>query len=135
MTTIEGRTALSPDDDRHGTVTGYNNHGCRCVLCRDAFSEHCRQRRRRVREATRCPNCGGPGGLFRDNECDACHAYRVRHGKRRTEEVWSPPDRHCANCGRLMEAGEPLRNERCEACAKHRYRYGRERPRRLWGAS
>ena len=27
---------LEPDDSRHGTQNGYNNHGCRCERCREA---------------------------------------------------------------------------------------------------
>lgn len=35
----EGRT-FSADNDRHGTVTGYVNHGCRCVGCRRAWTAY-----------------------------------------------------------------------------------------------
>lgn len=28
--------SLAPDDPRHGTYTGYNNHHCRCEACRAA---------------------------------------------------------------------------------------------------
>lgn len=132
MTTIEGRMALSPDDDRHGTVTGYNNHGCRCPACRVAFTAYHRARLIERRNLTECPNCGGPGGLYSNDECGTCYAYRVRTGRTRTPDVWSPPDRFCATCDRLMEAGQPLRNGRCEACARYLYRNGCERPRRLW---
>ena len=35
------------DDDRHGTLTGYNEDGCRCDECRAAKAEHDRRRRQR----------------------------------------------------------------------------------------
>jgi cytidine deaminase len=31
--------------NRHGTVGGYTNHGCRCGECRAAMSEYLRRRR------------------------------------------------------------------------------------------
>ena len=33
----------NPNDKRHGTITGYNNIGCRCEKCREASSEHQRK--------------------------------------------------------------------------------------------
>lgn len=35
---------LAADDPRHGTHTGYRNHGCRCALCRQANADHERHR-------------------------------------------------------------------------------------------
>jgi hypothetical protein len=39
--------SLDPDDPRHGTVTGYSNHDCRCASCREAWRVWSAQRRRR----------------------------------------------------------------------------------------
>jgi hypothetical protein len=36
------RPTLPPDDPRHGTPNGYNNLGCRCQRCRDAWAAYCR---------------------------------------------------------------------------------------------
>jgi hypothetical protein len=36
---------LPPGDPRHGSMTGYDNHGCRCTPCREAATR-LRQRRR-----------------------------------------------------------------------------------------
>jgi hypothetical protein len=33
----------------HGTLGGYNNHGCRCQDCRDAKAEYMRARRAAIR--------------------------------------------------------------------------------------
>lgn len=38
---------LTPDDPRHGTVTGYLNWGCRCELCRAAGSRNNREAKER----------------------------------------------------------------------------------------
>lgn len=31
------KAAITPDDPRHGTVTYYVNHGCRCLACCQAY--------------------------------------------------------------------------------------------------
>ena len=31
---------LADDDPRHGTIGGYNNHGCRCDRCRAAIAAY-----------------------------------------------------------------------------------------------
>jgi hypothetical protein len=36
--------SLAPDDPRHGTHTGYHNHGCRCEPCREACRVYNRER-------------------------------------------------------------------------------------------
>lgn len=40
-------TPLAPDDPRHGTPNGYNNHKCRCARCTKAWGEYGTARRRR----------------------------------------------------------------------------------------
>lgn len=42
---------LADDDARHGTVTGYRNHGCRCDRCREANNAYQREYQRRRKEA------------------------------------------------------------------------------------
>lgn len=43
------RKGLAPDDPRHGTPNGYNNHGCRCVDCKAAQrADNIRRRRERL---------------------------------------------------------------------------------------
>jgi hypothetical protein len=36
---------LAPGDERHGTMSGYDNHGCRCSICRAAAITTRQQRR------------------------------------------------------------------------------------------
>ena len=36
---------MDEDDERHGTVNGYNNLRCRCDKCRQAWAEYIRERR------------------------------------------------------------------------------------------
>jgi hypothetical protein len=38
-------------DPRHGSVSAYNNHMCRCELCRGAWREYQRDLRQRRRDA------------------------------------------------------------------------------------
>lgn len=42
-------TATFPaDDERHGTANAYQNYGCRCDECREAWRSYCAERRARV---------------------------------------------------------------------------------------
>jgi hypothetical protein len=45
-TTIRSRT-LPPDKIKHGRQWSYGHHGCRCVPCRDANTNYCREQRER----------------------------------------------------------------------------------------
>ena len=45
----KGKT-LDPDDERHGTVTGYVNWACRCAPCTAAKAKQARAHRRAARE-------------------------------------------------------------------------------------
>lgn len=38
--TRKPRTELAKDDPRHGTANGYNNFGCKCDLCKAAWSSY-----------------------------------------------------------------------------------------------
>lgn len=40
---------LDPDDPKHGTIAGYNNHRCRCQPCRDAITAYHRARKAEIR--------------------------------------------------------------------------------------
>lgn len=42
-------------DRRHGTPNGYNNHGCRCRACADAWSKRCLDG---GHQHDSCPACG-----------------------------------------------------------------------------
>lgn len=44
-TMTERRPALPTADARHGTVTGYQNHGCRCERCKAAHATYQSERR------------------------------------------------------------------------------------------
>ena len=99
------RTLLPPDDPRHGTVNGYSNHKCRCELCRGAGTEAQRARRIRARART-CPDCGGPGGIYR-GRCVGC--YEVASGKR--------ADRHHGQGARGVKGY--LGGCRCATCTGH----------------
>lgn len=116
----------------HGTVNMYSNHGCRCGACRYANTLYERERREQRKENTQCPNCGGPGDVYKNNVCSACYDYERRYGVPRPPEVYDPPPRFCDNCDREMSKGESLRKGRCEACARYLDRNGRERPERLF---
>lgn len=124
-------TAIESTFD-HGTYTGYNNHGCRCVACTVAARAYHRARLAQRRASMECPTCGGPGGMYRHGECKTCHAYRVRTGQERPEELIRPQPRVCANCARELPRGKSRRNGRCEPCSRYVYRYGVERPESLW---
>lgn len=41
------KKGLPPGDPRHGTPNGYNNHGCRCPVCKKGWTEYMVTRRRR----------------------------------------------------------------------------------------
>lgn len=38
-------------DPRHGKITSYTNHGCRCPLCRAANADYCSRRTKERRRA------------------------------------------------------------------------------------
>lgn len=126
------RCRIGPDDRRHGTMNGYHNRKCRCRPCTTAATDWWRARRERAAAATTCPNCSGPGGIYADSVCHACHEYERRTGRVRPPEVYDPPERFCANCGKRMVTGRGLRHGRCEACSRYLGRHGVERPRDRW---
>jgi hypothetical protein len=39
---------LPPDDPRHGKYTTYNNHGCRCSECRNAWNVYNTEKNHRL---------------------------------------------------------------------------------------
>lgn len=71
---------LAPDDPRHGTVTGYNNHRCRCDGCREAWRVYHlaylyrtgRQRPMAEFLASRMLSHGTISGYKRGCRCDLC---------------------------------------------------------------
>jgi len=67
--TVRPRPPLHPDDRRHGTPNGYNNHHCHCDTCTDAWATTTRTRR------------WGAGQRTRAEYLAACHRT---HGIRAT---------------------------------------------------
>lgn len=65
-------SSLPREPWQHGSFTGYNNHGCRCDLCRAAGSAY--QSQYRVKNRGVCSRCGGPTGSRFDGSlhCQAC---------------------------------------------------------------
>jgi hypothetical protein len=43
-TTQQPHVLLPADDHRHGKITGYKNHGCRCGLCRENYYRYNKRR-------------------------------------------------------------------------------------------
>lgn len=119
-------------DPRHGTMNGYQNFGCRCVPCRTAHAAWTRDRRALRKATMACPNCDGPGGMGADGTCSACREYLRRHGQPRPPELYDPPPRYCANCGKQLADRRHLRHGRCGACSRYLDRNGVDRPARLW---
>ena len=54
----EGRTP------KHGTVSEYNNHGCRCALCRSAVATKTARRRASIKKDRN----GAPRGILTHNQ-------------------------------------------------------------------
>jgi hypothetical protein len=63
---------LEDGDPRHGTANGYNNHGCDCDRCRDAWAARQRdymaanpeqRERKRKRDRERYPRAAKAGGV------------------------------------------------------------------------
>lgn len=60
----------------HGTVNGYNNHKCRCVECRAAWSVYDKAGRARRRAAGLCRDCLAPASGIH-SRCEN-HLARLR---------------------------------------------------------
>jgi hypothetical protein len=73
---------LLADDPRHGTVSGYTNHGCRCDRCSQAQSDRGRLRRR---SGEYVPGADAEHGIRREYlrgcRCDDCRAANAAHGR------------------------------------------------------
>lgn len=74
---------LPRDDARHGTTNGYNNLGCRCLVCRKASTEAHREYLGRVRAEGRVLSRHGTETAYASGcRCDVC---RLAHNKRSRE--------------------------------------------------
>ena len=51
---------MNADDPRHGTLTGYKNHGCKCDRCRRANTEYQWRTMTGGYRRDACPHCGEP---------------------------------------------------------------------------
>jgi hypothetical protein len=74
----------------HGTVSGYQTHGCRCMPCRDARRDYDRRRAEQRREMASQPGLESVDRqvladilveLFPDGLTDDCPAQRARRQK------------------------------------------------------
>ena len=74
---------LTPDDPRHGSVTGYDRHKCRCDACRAGHAGRARARRAKTAALRPTPYWKEPGytwhgtrGGYTNHKCrcDACRA-------------------------------------------------------------
>lgn len=85
---------LAPDDPRHGTLNGYNNHYCRCDACRTAAVAWNRAYRHRTGRArprdvyladlrSYEPSHGTTTMYARGCRCDAC-----REASRQAKVRW-----------------------------------------------
>lgn len=54
---------------QHGSITGYDYHGCRCNLCREANSRQTKKRQHSRREKGLCVNCQVPCQAWYCAEC------------------------------------------------------------------
>lgn len=74
------RCALTLDDNRHGTATGYGNNRCRCLSCTDAWSSYSvtsRHARRNRGLEDGDPRHGTDNGYTNYNcRCDECRSAR-----------------------------------------------------------
>jgi hypothetical protein len=77
--------SLPVDDPRHGTVSGYTNHGCRCDRCSQAQSDRGRLRRRGSTSGEYVPGPDAEHGIRREYlrgcRCDECRAANAAHGR------------------------------------------------------
>lgn len=78
---------LATDDDRHGTNTGYMNHGCRCEPCKEARKAYRAERRANPPKPRATNSAHGTNSRYTKGcRCDECRAaatawakdYRVR---------------------------------------------------------
>lgn len=64
---------------RHGELTSYTHHGCRCDLCKATMSAYNKEYRRKRIEAGLCTKCGTP---VTEGET-ACFECKVRDAEAR----------------------------------------------------
>jgi len=119
----------NPEDERHGTVNGYVNLGCRCDRCRGAQRDYCRDYthrtgRRRPREqwlserrtqAESRDNHGSETRYSRGCRCEPCR--RAAADARARRRLMPAVSRH----GVYSSYSNGCRCDECRAAyAKHR---------------
>jgi hypothetical protein len=83
MTDSTWELLTNPADPRHGTITAYIHHGCRCEKCKAAnrrFQQEARERRGRqeIPEHVHGTENGYTNYRCRCAECKAAHAKTAR---------------------------------------------------------
>lgn len=83
-------TELTPDDSRHGTTNGYQNHRCRCEACRAAHRAAHAAYMSRVRNTGSLTSSAAEHGTAyrydvgcRCAECRSAHNKKSRENKAR----------------------------------------------------
>ena len=114
------------DDPRHGTLNGYNNHGCRCPRCAAVQAADMHRRRVEGEFYDECA-CGQPKDK-RAEKCVACY-NRDREAPHGTVARYRRC--HCDLCREASNAARRERRARMTAEEVERVReYDRQRRRR-----
>lgn len=85
---------LEPDDPRHGTMTGYHNHRCRCEACKAAWAAYYKAKSHQkgwavprevyVSERRAAIRCGTRGGY----QTLGCRCEECRRWSREARKFW-----------------------------------------------
>ncbi len=60
-----------------GTISGHNNHGCKCEPCKVAWRTYCRDYRKRLKAVGRCVECSAEAAPYA-----RCDKHRLAHNAR-----------------------------------------------------
>ena len=86
------RTPATPiPDNKHGTTSGYSYYGCRCTVCKTAYSEYGRNRRfyNPKTLATDSDKHGTVNGYLHYNcRCEPCVEAKRLHDRTRRYKKW-----------------------------------------------
>ncbi|SHX67012.1 Uncharacterised protein [Mycobacteroides abscessus subsp. abscessus] len=91
IATMPSKGLTGPDDPRHGTPNGYNNHRCRCGPCREANRVSHAEYMQRIRAEETILGRHGTSLCYDSGcRCDVCresHNARSRQYKRTRRAV------------------------------------------------
>lgn len=79
---------LTANDPRHGTPNGYNNQGCRCQPCRDAWNAYARpyqeayRRRKGITPRRPGRTCGTVSAYNAGCRCQPCRDAASEHQRK-----------------------------------------------------